>query len=108
MDTPSLADFWSQNPNVDRPVLNAEWMAGPRVTFRDMNEGTGLMERVEEPLGSTSSRGAPGGKSGVMTFGKYRGKSFSEVKEQDPNYWDWVIENIGGFRAKVIKAGFVL
>lgn len=28
-----------------------------------------------------------------FTFGKYKGKSYSEVLNSDPDYFDWVIKN---------------
>lgn len=33
----------------------------------------------------------------VFTFGKYRGKSISEVLEANPKYLEWAIENVSNF-----------
>jgi len=33
----------------------------------------------------------------VFTFGKYKGKSYTEIQESDPNYFSWCEENIENF-----------
>ena len=35
---------------------------------------------------------------GVLTFGKYKGRSYEEIVFKDPNWLRWCCENVDGFR----------
>lgn len=83
-----------------KPNDNA-WKKGPKITLKDCMNGTGEMEKttLKEMLGN---KFVP---EDEMKFGKYKGQKLQWVKENDPNYWEWATQNVGGFDrlAKKVK-----
>ena len=75
------------------------WKRGPKITLKDCINGTGEVQKttLKEILGNKFVE------EGKMGFGKYRDLSYKEVKEKDRDYWEWALENIGTFEAKVRK-----
>lgn len=69
------------------------WKKGPKITFKDCVNGTGEMQKttIKEILGS---KFVP---DDEMKFGKHKGQKLTWVKENDEGYWNWAIDNVGGF-----------
>lgn len=88
--------------------ISGEWRKGPCITFENLVDGKGAVQHisVDEFFGRVKTPEKPSKPAGqVMTFGKHKGKLLIEVKEEDPNYWSWALENVGFFAAVVKKAG---
>lgn len=89
------------------------WFDGPRISFDDVNRGTGAMQRisVREVFGggrveeSTAAK-ATGQRPLVITFGQYRGRLAVDVREENPRYWKWLMEQ-NWFRGKAAAAGLL-
>ncbi len=96
-----------------------EWLKGPRISFENVNRGTGPMERVTADewfgrTGKTTGNPAAGQSpkvaqpptvAHVMRFGKYKGRLMADVQDEDPGYWSWAIRECNGFAAQAKKAG---
>lgn len=99
--------------------VSGDWRKGVAVTSDDLRDGSAIVERVtsEEWFkgagGGSGSTGRPAGapqagpkrewqppKGKVMGFGKYATKLMVDVREDDPRYWQWCIDEVNGFRAK--------
>ncbi len=104
-----------------KPQRSTEWLQGPRISFDDVNHGSGRIERVTadewfgrigknigNPAAGQSPKVAqPPTVVHVMRFGKYRDRPMSEVQSMDPGYWAWLIREVDGFEAKARKAGLL-
>lgn len=107
---PDLAQYWQDLAAADK--TERRWMEGVLISKADLKNGTGNVEIVT--IGEWFGKG--GGKSGGKTaekgplklnFGKYKGRLASEVQDEDPNYWNWAIENVDWFRDQAKKAGLI-
>lgn len=85
------------------PEYKKDWKTSPGftnirpITLDDCKNGTGQVEKIKpEAL-------APENKAGVMKFGKNKGREFSWIKQNDPGYWGWMLENIEGIEKQIPK-----
>ena len=103
----SLAAFWHAVPKADRK--SREWLKGNRITLEDLKTGRGAVERVtpEVWFSKSSMKSAAGAAKGPLrvNFGKYKGKLATEVRSQDPHYWNWAIDNVDWFAKQAEEAG---
>lgn len=76
--------------------ISQNWRKGPKITLKDMKNGTGFVQKIShaEALGLKESAKSD---EIVFDFGKYRGRLVSEIKQQDPSYYAWVMENVPRF-----------
>lgn len=93
------------------------WREGIAITLDDLKSGSDLIERVtsEEWFKSTQGTAAkpaprkdwktPVGRT--MGFGKHKDRLMADVQEEDPRYWQWCLDEIPSFRAKVAAAGLL-
>lgn len=117
-----------------KPSPSGAWLReGPKITKEDLKYGKNSIEHITfneaacgagergpkpEYRGWTSaSEGTYGqnakpkkierndeGQGPQMGFGKYRTQPMKWVKSNDPQYWEWCLNNVGWFRSKVEKA----
>ena len=108
-----------------RKPVSTEWKKGPRITKENLKKGTGAIELLRKPEWLEKSPYAfekkstgnvipfPSGQKGkesvsnaaIFTFGKYKGRLFMDVLDEDPGYLRWCGQEIDGFEAKLAKAG---
>ncbi len=106
-----------------KPSASGAWLRGPKITFDNLNHGTGPIEHISATE-AMEAGGGPGPKpeyrgwnpkpalnitqkthgEPVITFGKFKGKPMKWVRDNEPNYWEWALENVGFFAAQVEKA----
>jgi hypothetical protein len=77
------------------------------VTNSDLENGSKYIEKLKYPPWDSRNDSKDDGK--VMDvkigYGKYSHKTYSEVKNDDPRYFEWCCENIPRFKAKVVQLG---
>lgn len=97
-------------------TATGEWRKGPTITMDDLINGTGLVERVTSEEWLKTSAGTAGAahagarpvprkewtppKGKTMGFGKYKDRLMADIREEDPRYFRWCVENVGGFKEK--------
>ena len=88
---------------VDWAKRSDEWLGFKHIkpiTKEQLKTGAGPIEFLPSNIlkspevASCSENSAQTVKSGVFPFGKYKGKTFEWVKENDESYWSWAKENI--------------
>lgn len=129
----SLAAFWDAVPCADRKAR--EWLKGPMITTDDLLKGSAVIERLDAAAwwraagqavskgqfyagvnAARSATGAGGGARKAATkgkaqgpltipFGKYKNRLAIDVREEDPGYWRWMLNDVAWFAAKVRAAG---
>ncbi len=125
----SIAQYLQDVKAADR---SGRWLQGPQITAEDLKRGSQTVERCTakqwfqsaaagvdqgaQPDGSRDSAGANSAGSGpargrsnaqgiaLMWFGKHKGRSMAVVQDEDPSYFRWALNEIGGFEAAVRKA----
>ena len=87
--------------DVDRTKANDEWLAHgvvTPITFDDIKYGRNSIEHLPQnhlKVGGWLKGDEKCGNSGnSFTFGKYKGKSYQWVKQNEPSYYYWAQENI--------------
>ncbi len=90
-----------------KPIL-WDLMKGVAITKEHLKTGTGPIEHLskdwaKQATGEKSAGNAQ--KAGIMPFGKHKGRLFSEIQAEDSQYFSWMIREVDGMRAKVLKAG---
>lgn len=98
-----------------RKPVSTEWLKGPKITAENLKKGTGCVELLDRPEWVKSPNGAKGAVSGgvaksaqnpaVFAFGKFKGRLFCDILEENPGYLRWCCSEIDGFEAKLRKAG---
>jgi hypothetical protein len=101
-----------------RKPVSTDWMRGPRITAENLKKGTGTVELMDRPEWIKAPNGMGAAKSAVVggmakpvqnpavfTFGKFKGRLFVDVLEENPKYLQWCVQEIEGFEAKLRKAG---
>lgn len=95
--------------------LNGPWRQGPRITAENLKRGTGPIERVtaeewfralgggKPPAGQPKGAAQPRGD--LMGFGKHATLTLTQVRDTQPGYWSWALENVKSFRQRAEKAG---
>ena len=73
-----------------------EWKAIRKISYDNCINFTGQIERGL-PLKPSNSTLPVGGEK-VMTFGKYKSKAVSWVKQHDLSYYNWCCKEIKGFK----------
>jgi hypothetical protein len=102
----SLAAFWDAAPAADRK--EKKWLKGPTITQENLKNGTGAIEKVTPAVWFSKTSGKPATSSKgplKMSFGKYKGRLAIEVREDDPHYWNWALDNVDWFAKQVKDAG---
>lgn len=51
-------------------------------------------------------RGRPLGNDLILSFGKHKGRRLTEVQEEDPGYYRWIMENVAWFAKLAHQKGF--
>lgn len=81
--------------------FNKDWRKSEKfqnilgISLQDCINCTGQIERaVIFPKASDK----PEKDENCLTFGKYRGKTLEWVQQNDPGYWQWMKENVKGFK----------
>ena len=76
------------------------WKKGPRITKECMNEGVLPMQRISaaEAMGLVPDK--TDANRGKVWFGKHKGKTFEELREADPGYYEWACREVDGFEEK--------
>jgi len=69
---------------------SAAWLSIKKITLADCLNKTGEII-AGEPLNKKVSQ------EKVFTFGKYSGRTYKWVEQNDSNYYNWAKENIKGF-----------
>ncbi len=69
--------------------------------MKDILNGSKEVEKLKD--GVITKKSEIGGNSSKVTqncfnFGKYRGKSYEEIKRDDPRYYEWCRENVKNFK----------
>lgn len=113
-------DGFSLHPELrdKRKPVSMDWLKGPRITMENLKNGTGSVELMARPewlkgpgnAGSakTAAEGGmakPAQNPAVFSFGKYKGRLFVDVLEENPGYLRWCRDEIENFEAKLRKAG---
>jgi hypothetical protein len=81
------------------------WRKGPSISFNDLKNGTGNVEHITSAKFFNTSDPEESRGEALITFGKFKGKPLSWVKENERNYWDWCRGNLDWFDKKVSKLG---
>lgn len=108
-----------------KPSPSGDWLKGIKITFENMNEGTGPVERISaaeameigggkgpkeeyrgwHPISKSNGPAKKAAESApLMGFGKHKERTMKWVRDNEPNYWEWCVENIPWFAGKVEKA----
>ena len=80
------------------PTPDNNWKDSPKfkdikgITLSDCLNGTGQIEKITKGYFTPAK---PVGN--VFKFGKYKGRSYQEVEEENPGYISWCRENIKNF-----------
>jgi len=90
-----------------------KWRKDPRwlnikgVTKEDLINGSAYIEKLPyPPWDSRNNKGAQQvNQTNLVGFGKYSSKEVSWVRDNDSNYFNWMLENVPKFAAKVKQLG---
>lgn len=85
--------------------LNPKWLAIIGITKNDLENGSATVQKLKYPPWDRRNDAGFKPKDEKIGFGKYSGKTFSELKNENPQYWGWAIENIARFRIKATELG---
>lgn len=109
-----------------KPSPTGQWLNGPKISAEDLKRGRNGVEKISQdeamapgggpapkpeyrswsPIEKKSPAKPAGGKGEpLMGFGKHRDKAMKWVRDNEPGYWEWCLENIDWFAGKVEKAG---
>ena len=103
------------------------WLAMKGITRKDLAEGSDIVEKLENPPWSAKNRVLNKESVGVgnkdkfskksnsnspkeeslIGFGKYSTRTYSQLKDDDPRYFEWASENIPRFRIKAAELGLI-
>lgn len=75
--------------------INEKYLKLEKISLENCIEGTGQIQKISSK--EIFARSLP-----TIQFGKYKGKTYKWLKENDPHYFTWAEENVEGFG---IKAG---
>ena len=113
-------DGFSLHPELrdKRKPVSMDWLKGPRITMENLKKGTGSIELMARPdwIKGPNSAGPAKSEAGggmakpaqnpaVFSFGKYKGRLFADILEENSGYLRWCRDEIEGFEAKLRKAG---
>lgn len=79
---------------------NKKWIEIRGISREECFNGIGQMERIKSILSNSSVdvRKAHGpAKDAPLGYGKYANKTMKEIKEDDPKYYSWMLENVPKF-----------
>ena len=74
---------------------NEKFLKLEKISLENCLEGTGEIQKIK--ASEIRAKSLP-----TIQFGKYKGKTYRWLKENDPHYFAWAEENVEGFG---IKAG---
>jgi hypothetical protein len=88
-------------PKMSREEVIARLKHYKPITTRNLLDGTGDIIKMK----SLSDNEAAAGGSLIVGFGKYKGDTVDVIKEKDPSYFSWMIENNVAFAKIARRAG---
>jgi len=103
-------------PIVVPPLATPDWQKNPvflrikGITKDDLKNGTGVVEKLKYPpwdSRNSANKMVEKESGGSIGYGKYSHLSFKEVKEQDPRYFEYMIQNVPRFKTKAREFGLL-
>lgn len=100
------------------PAVTKEWKNEPSyqnilgITSDDLINGSNYIEKLKYPpwdsrndleIKSVNNNSKP--RDEKIGYGKHGSKTYQELKNDEPNYWNWMMENVPRFRLKVAQLG---
>ncbi len=92
----SLAQYLKDAGGADRK--ERKWLVGPKITFDNVKFGTGLIEHCTSAEWFTISKEWAVPRGDKMGFGKYKLDLIKDVYKKDPQYFNWCMSSVAGFK----------
>lgn len=93
------------------------WLAMKGITRKDLANGSSVVEKLEYPpwsnknkpsnVSNNKSEKSSGSGDTLIGFGKYSTKTYTQLKEDDPRYFEWMVGNVPRFREKAAELDLI-